>query len=217
VSRITALLVGQTAFPFHDLDEMAPAIEAALGDGVALEWTTETDALADLDGYDLVVDYLTDSHLDPGPLDGLCSFVADGGGYLGVHCAADLTSAADGEGGVDPGDEPVPALRDLLGGHFLDHPDRSTFGAVVVDRDHPVTDGVDDFAVYDEPYRVDCDEDRVRVLARMDHPDLAEYPVAWVRRYGDGRVCYSSLGHTVESFENESHRRLLRNAVAWLT
>ncbi len=215
VTATTALLIGENSFPFHSLDEMAPEIETALGEGVELDRTSDKDDLTDLSGYDIVVDYLTDSTLTNNQLDGLISFV-DGGGYLGIHCAADLTSTSDGEGGIDSRDQPFVELRELLGGHFLDHPEQSTFGVTITDGDHPVTEGIEDFEVFDEPYQVDCDEDDVRVLARMDHPELTDYPIVWVRGHGEGRVCYSSIGHTPEAFENEMYRRLLSNAICWL-
>ncbi len=216
VTRTDALAIGETAFPFHDFDEMAPAMAAAFGDVVDLTLTTEKDDLRDLSGYDLVVDYLTDSTLTDDQRDGLLSFVRNGSGYLGVHCAADLTSTSDGEGGIAARDDPFPELREMVGGHFLDHPEQSAFGVDVVDGDHPVTAGVSDFEVFDEPYQVEADEDRVRVLARMDHPDLPDYPVVWVDSYGDGRVCYASLGHTEESFEHPEYRTILRNAAGWV-
>ncbi|MDS0300604.1 ThuA domain-containing protein [Halogeometricum sp. S1BR25-6] len=210
----TALVLGETTFPFHDLAEMGPHVESALGDAADATRSTDRDDLLDLSEYDLVVDYLTDSELTDDQLAGLLGFVRDGGGYLGLHCAADLTSVHAGGGELEHREEPFPELRELVGGHFLTHPEQSEFGVDVV-AEHPVVDGVEDFRVFDEPYQVEADDD-VTVLARMDHPDLESYPVVWVREYGDGRVCYASLGHTAEAFENEAYRRLLRNAVGWL-
>lgn len=213
--QTSALLIGENTFPFHGFDEMAPRIENALGDDVAVTRTTNREDLLDLDDYDVLVDYLTDSTLTSDQRNALISFVSDGGGYLGIHCAADITSTHDGSGGIDHRDEPFPELRELLGGHFIGHPEQSTFGVDIVDADHPVTVGVEDFDVFDEPYTVDYDENEIRVLARMDHPDLDDFPVAWVRTHGDGNVCYASLGHTAEAFDDEQYRRLLRNAVRW--
>jgi len=216
MSQLHALVLGESTFPFHSFDEMGPQVAAALGDGVDATLTEDRDDLLDLSGYDLVVDYLTDSTLGDDQREGLLSFVEHGGGYLGLHCASDLTSTHDGEGGIAAREEPFPELRELIGGHFLDHPEQSTFAVELVDKDHPVTAGVSDFATFDEPYQVDCDEDRVHVLARMDHPDLEDYPVVWVRDHGAGRVCYASLGHTSESLEEPQYRTLLRNAARWV-
>lgn len=215
MSKLDALVIGESTFPFHSFDEMGPQVEAAMGDAVAADLTEDRDDLRSLAEYDLVVDYLTDSTLTEDQQEGLLAFVEDGGGYLGVHCAADITSTYDGDGGIDSREEPFPALYELIGGYFLNHPEQSTFGVDIVE-DHPVTEGVSEFEVFDEPYQVEYDEERIQVLARMDHPDLDDYPVVWVRDHDDGRVCYVSLGHTEEALEHPDNRQLLRNAAGWV-
>jgi type 1 glutamine amidotransferase len=206
------LVLGENTFPFHAIDEKRAAFESVF-EGFDLTVTDDRDALTG--DYDVLVDYLTDSTLTDAQLSALLDHVERGGGYLGVHCATDLTSRAPGPDSdevIVHEDEPLPELRDLVGGHFLGHPERSEFG-VAVTADHPITDGVADFSVFDEPYRLDVD-DGVTVLARMDHPDLDDYPVVWTND-SRGRVAYVSLGHTDEAFEHEAVRRLLRNAVDW--
>ncbi|OVE83994.1 ThuA domain-containing protein [Natronolimnobius baerhuensis] len=215
----TALLIGETTFPFHSIDEKGPELAAAIGDAADVTTTTDRDALCDLSEYDVLIDYLTDSELTEDQLEGVLSFVRDGGGYLPLHCGADLisTAAADPDELLDQREEPVPELRAVIGGHFLTHPEESEFGVDILE-DHPVTDGVEDFQIFDEPYQLDVDDgddSDLTILARMDHPDLEDYPIAWTRTEGDGRVCYISLGHTDEALQNESFRTLLRNAIAW--
>ncbi|KZN23162.1 glycosyl hydrolase [Haladaptatus sp. R4] len=213
---IDSILIGENTFPFHSLDDFGNQIDVALGSMITVDVTTDRTRFERLSDYDIVIDYLTDSTLTDEQFTGLQSFVAEGNGYLGIHCAADLTSVSDGNGGIDARSEPIPELRELLRGHFVDHPVQSNFEVDVQPVSHPVINGVSDFEVFDEPYQVDCDEDEVTVLARMEHPDLESYPVLWVRRYGDGRVCYVSLGHTADAFEHEGFRRILQNAARWV-
>jgi type 1 glutamine amidotransferase len=205
------LVLGENTFPFHAIDEKRDAFAAALED-YDVTITTDRDALTG--EYDVLVDYLTDSTLSDEQLGALLDHVEAGGGYVGVHCASDLTSTAadDPDELLDPRDEPFPELRELIGGHFLTHPEQSEFGVDVV-GEHPVTEGVDDFTVYDEPYQVEVDDD-VTVLARMDHPELEAYPVVWTNESA-GRVAYVSLGHTDEALAHDSFVALLRNAVEW--
>lgn len=214
MSSLRVLAIGGTAFPFHNFEEVGPRFEDALGNAVDLTLTTDRDTLSNLEGYNVVLDYLTDSALSDEQREGLLTFVREGNGYVGIHCAADLTGTVpdDPDEVLDTREEPLPELRELLGGHFLDHPEQSKFGVRIVDE-HPITDGVDDFTVFDEPYQVECDD--VDVIARMDHPDLDEYPVAWTKSYGKGRVYYLSLGHTEETFEADGFRSLLLNGVEW--
>jgi len=207
VSENTDVLIyGENNFDFHRLEEKGPVFESFLGDaGVDVTTTTALDALrADrIPEYDAVVDYLTDAGLTDAQQEGLLGFVGGGGGYVGIHCAADVSSFVD---------EPNEALERLVGGAFLGHPENATFGVRIV-ADHPVTAGVDDFEVFDEPYDLRWSDD-VTVLAEMDHPDL-DVPVVWTRTEGDGRVCYCSLGHTDEAVGHESFQRLVVNAVRW--
>lgn len=211
VARV--LVVGEATFPFHDIEEKRAQFEDAL-DEFEVTITTDRSAVADLGPEDVLVDYVTDSSVDDYP-ELVADHVDAGGGYVGVHSAADLfsTAAADPDELIDSRDEPIPELRALLGGHFFTHPDQAEFGVDVV-GDHPITEEVEDFRVFDEPYQVEVDED-VTVLARMDHDDLDDYPVVWTAPSDAGRVAYVSLGHTDDALEDESFRRLLQNSVRW--
>lgn len=215
---IDALAIGENTFPFHALEDVEPMLVAAFDADIAVRPTIERDALTNLSEYDVVIDYLTDHTLSDAQLDGLLSFVKDGGGYVGVHCASVLTTVEP----EDPNevtarrDEPFPELRALLGGHFLTHPSPREFAVAIDDSDHPVTAGLSAFTVEDEPYQLDVDEDAIRVLARMDESgDLANMPVAWVREYGEGRVFYCSLGHTEAAFTHPTVRILFSRGARW--
>jgi type 1 glutamine amidotransferase len=210
VTRV--LVLGENTFPFHQIDDKRDDFERLLAD-YEVTVTTDRDALTG--EYDVFVDFLTDSTLSESQREALEAHVDGGGGYVGVHCASDLTSRAPGPDDdevIVHEDEQLEPFRELLGGHFLTHPEQSEFG-VHVTADHPVTEGVDDFSVHDEPYQVTVD-DEVTVLARMDHPDLEDYPVVWTNESA-GRVAYISLGHTEEAFGHEQFGRLLTNAVDW--
>lgn len=212
----SVLAIGGNRFPFHRFEDRGPEIEAAFDDRIDVTLTTEKEDLVDLSGYDAVLDYLTDSSLTEAQREGLTSFVDDGGGYVGIHCASDLTSteADDPDDVIDFHDEPFPELRDLIGGHFITHPEQAALDIHVIDHHHPVTAAMDDLTVWDEPYVVEADDD-VRVLARMDHPEHADMPVLWVKEYGDGRVFYSSLGHGTPSLTHEGVQRIIREGTRW--
>ncbi|MFW6437025.1 MAG: ThuA domain-containing protein [Halococcoides sp.] len=215
--ELQALLIGDTAFPFHDIGEIGPYIASALeSEGVAVDLTSDPEDFVDLPGsdYDVVVDYTTDSDLTDEQVSGLSDFVTAGGGYAGVHGASGvtLTTPDDPDEVVGTLDDPHPELRELVGGQFVDHPEMSAFDVRIVDSHHPITIDLADFRVYDEPYRVETDD--VRVLARMDHPEVGDQPVAWVQAVGDGRSFYSSLGHTRRSFEG-GPLALLGAGVRW--
>lgn len=209
MSEVQTVVIGGNRFPFHRLERIGPSLRRAIDvEGIDLELTTDRDELCDLTGYDVLIDYTTDSTLTDNQRSGLLSFVENGGGYAGVHCAADLTTVAEGTR-----EEPVPELRTLLGGHFLTHPEQGTFDVNIVDSHHPVSAGLEGFTVWDEPYALTHDD--VQVLARMDHPVNGDMPVAWVKSHGDGRVFYCSLGHGKAAFANDGVRSLLIRGIRW--
>ena len=210
------LLFGDNAYPFHRLEEMEAPLRGALGPDPDIVSSTNPDDLLTLDQYDVIVDYTTDTGWTDAQIAALDDYVSGGGGYLGIHCATVLDSiaSADPDETSTKREEPQPILRKLIGGHFIGHPEQSEF-VVRIEVDHPVTNGVEDFPVFDEPYRMSVADD-ITVLARMDHPDLDTHPVVWVREHGNGRVCYISIGHTEEVLEASETRRLIQNALTWV-
>ena len=199
-----ALLLGDDEFGFHEFERLGHHVESALEDaGIAVTATTDRDTLLELPDYDALVDYTTHNERTDTQREATLEFVSDGGGYAGVHPAADLTA------GVEEFDS---EMERLVGGRFLDHPDDADLPIDVV-ADHPVTEGITDFVVYDEPYRLTYGD--VDVLARMDHPELGDMPVAWVHRYGEGRVFYCSLGHDEPALTHDAVRRLVGRGTRW--
>lgn len=217
MTQRSTLVIGGNRFPFHQFEKQASRFEAILADTNEVALTTEKDDLKNLSDYDVIIDYLTDSSLTDSQRDGLLSFVDNGGGYIGIHCAADLNSTepADPNERIDSRQEPFPELRELIGGHFVEHPNQTTFGVQIVNHYHPVTASMGSFQVWDEPYILEVDED-VTVLARMDHPVHADMPVVWTKSYGEGAVFYCSLGHDEHALTNSSVGTLIRNGVRWV-
>lgn len=203
---VNALAVGGNEFEFHEFATIGPVL-ADVFDGVAeLDRTTDRDAVLELDAYDVLVDYTTKADWTVDHVAAIRSFVTGGGGYVGVHCAADVDSFVD---------EPCDDLATLIGGRFVTHPEMSDLDVEIVDRSHPVTADVGSFRTHDEPYRLEWDGDRVDVLAEFTHESMGTMPAAWVRSKGEGRVFYCSLGHDTDAFEPDGVRTLLRNGLSW--
>jgi type 1 glutamine amidotransferase len=201
------LVVGENQFDFHRLEDCADHLRQILDAVGEVTVTTDRSALGaeSLANVDVLIDVLTEPPVEHA--DGVVDFVRNGGGFVGLHSAADVSSFVD---------EPADTVAALLGGRFVGHPEQSTFGVRIQDAEHPITAGVADFEVYDEPYDIRMEPAvETNLLADMEHPDLDGTPVAWTRSEGDGRVFYCSLGHTEEAREHESFRRLLRQGVEW--
>jgi type 1 glutamine amidotransferase len=147
----------------------------------------------------------------------LLSFVHDDGkGFVAAHSASTAFFS-------------WPAFGDLLGGRFDEHPWEITDAAVVVDDpDFPAMRGFPRRSVRREEFyqMKDFSRAKVRVLAHIDpstvdlhkplvHRTDADFPVAWIHMYGKGRVFYSTLGHSVESWDDPALQQMYFNAIRW--
>jgi len=84
----------------------------------------------------------------------------------------------------------------------------------VVDKQHPITEGMSDFPIHDEGYK-NCwfDQDN-HVLLTTDHA-ASDKTVGWVRRYGKAKVCTIQLGHDSKAYENRNYPLLINRAILW--
>ena len=132
------------------------------------------------------------------------------------------------------------APADLRGESWPDSGYRHTdYVARVVDRDHPVCSGVDDFALSDELYCCPVFDADVVPLLRADatpgafretfhevlgtprtggawqHPPASDL-IGWAKPAGHSPVVYLQPGDGPQTFADHSFRRLLGNALAWV-
>ncbi len=129
-------------------------------------------------------------------------FVHRGGGFLNLHNSM----------GLYPEDGPY--LR-LVGGRYIGHGPLERFRVEIVDRDHPITRGVEDFSVADEQHTPPIDAEKVHLLLRNRSDDGQTAAAGWAYEPGRGRLCHLANGHTRESLNHPMYQRLMRNAVLW--
>jgi len=84
----------------------------------------------------------------------------------------------------------------------------------VMDREHPITQGIENFTIIDEGYKNMYIREDVHVLLKTDHPD-ATPEVAWTTRYGKSTIFVIALGHDNQAFANPNLRRILHQAIQW--
>jgi type 1 glutamine amidotransferase len=191
---------------------------------------SETVAVPDADGrgsnyrtlndFDAIVFYgIGELELTDQQKADMLSFIReDGKGFVGVHTA--ITSFFS-----------WPEYGEMIGGYFDDHP-WAIFNAPVIveDQNFPAMRAFREaFTARDEIYQVkNFSRDRVRVLARLDaskldltnprvHRKDNDFPVAWARNHGKGRVFYSTFGHTEESWDDPSMQTMWLEAIKWAT
>jgi type 1 glutamine amidotransferase len=136
-------------------------------------------------------------------------YIADGGGYVGIHAAADT-------------EYDWPWYGDLVGAWFRTHPAVQEATVRVEDRAHPSTAHLPDpWVRTDEWYdfRTDPRPD-VRVLLRLDESSytggsMGDHPITWCREVGAGRSWYTGVGHTEASFADPDVTRMLLGGIRY--
>jgi type 1 glutamine amidotransferase len=81
---------------------------------------------------------------------------------------------------------------------------------------HPVTKGVQDFEIFDETYKGYYVEDDVTPLLTTDEPSSNPI-IGWTKKYGKARIVVLQSGHDVPTFENPNFRRLLKQAIIYVS
>ena len=90
-----------------------------------------------------------------------------------------------------------------------------TIDVTVVDKKHPITQGVTDFTVHDETYKNFYKSSNVHVLLTTDNPKNSK-EIAWTTSYGKSPVFYLQLGHDAHAWQNPAYPKLLINAIRWV-
>lgn len=129
-------------------------------------------------------------------------FVERGGGFVNLHNSMGLYP----DGG--------PYLK-LVGGRYIGHGPLERFRVEVVDRDHPITRGVEDFSVADEQHTPPYDNERVHLLLKNRSDDGREAAAGWCYEPGRGRLVHLANGHTREALAHPMYQRLLAGAIRW--
>jgi uncharacterized protein len=140
----------------------------------------------------------------------LQQFVHRGGGILGIHAAADSHYH-------------WPWYGKMIGGHFARHPQGTPTGNVhVTAPGNALVAGLPATKQRtDEWYYFDDFDPTSRLLITLDpssigEPDINPNPMAWAREVEGGRVFYTAMGHTKESYSDPYFLRLVGNGMDWV-
>jgi type 1 glutamine amidotransferase len=109
-----------------------------------------------------------------------------------------------------------------MGGHFVKHPKGTPEGEVsVVNADHPSTKGLPaSIKRVDEWYYFDDYDPTSRLLITLDPASIGEKdvnpnPVSWAREFDGGRIFYTAMGHTAETFAEPYFLDHLKGGLHW--
>ncbi|MFH8480509.1 ThuA domain-containing protein [Streptomyces sp. NPDC018055] len=166
---------------------------------------------ANLTGYEAVVFLSTTGDvLNASQQTAFEGYIQSGGGYVGIHAAADTEYDWTWYGG-------------LAGALFKSHPHIQPATVKVEDRAHdatahlgPTWQRTDEW--YD--YRTNP-RSSAHVLASLDESTYSggtmggDHPIAWCKEYQGGRAFYTGGGHTQESYAEPAFRRHLLGGIRW--
>ncbi|MEU2246563.1 ThuA domain-containing protein [Streptomyces sp. NPDC019224] len=203
------LVFSKTAGFRHDAipEGIAALKELGKGSNITVDATEEAGQFttANLARYDAVVFMSTTGDvLNADQQKAFENYIATGGGYMGVHAAADTEYDWSFYGG-------------LVGAYFAGHPAIQPVTVRVEDHKHPATAHLGDAWEWtDELYNYRTNpRDKVKVLATLDETTYTggtmkgDHPITWCQAYQGGRSFYTGLGHTKESYADADFRGLL--------
>jgi uncharacterized protein len=161
---------------------------------------------------DLIVQCWTMGTITGEQAAGLSRAVRGGTGFAGWH------------GGIVDSFRGNTSYSLITGGQFLHHPRGFVRYSVRPVSAHPVVAGIGPFTVDTEQYYVHVAPGNevhavTDFVADPEYPDLAGVvmPVTWTRRWGDGRVFVTTIGHQLPDLEVPEVDSMVRAGMAWAT
>ena len=140
-------------------------------------------------------------------------WIKSGKAFIGIHSASDTFHGPNGT--VDP-------YIEMLGSEFKEHHAQAEVDCINQDPKHPADKSLPaSWHLKDEIYLMkNFERSKVHGLLTLDkHPNEktpGDYPIAWCKEYGKGRVFYTSLGHredvwdpnTAPNFKRENSKEV---------
>jgi type 1 glutamine amidotransferase len=159
---------------------------------------------------DLVVQVWTMSKISVEQENGLLDAVKGGIGFAGWH------------GGAGDAFRNNTRYQFMVGGQWVAHPGGVIDYEVNITRpDDPIVAGLQDFRMHSEQYYMHVDPSNDVLATTTFGGEHAPWitgtvmPVAWKRRWGEGRVFYCSLGHVADDFDVPEARTIVQRGMLW--
>lgn len=172
-----------------------------------LDTYTDKDLMQSLN---LIVPIWTMGTITPEQEAGLLSAVRSGVGIAGWH------------GGMGDSFRNNTEYQFMVGGQWVAHPgDIIDYEVNIIKPEDPIVAGLSDFKMHSEQYYMHVDPSNEVLATTTFSGEYCEWiagtvmPVVWKRRYGKGRVFYSSLGHVAKDFEVPEALEIMKRGMLW--
>ena len=171
--------------------------------GIQLVYTNE---LVDLNAenlkqYQAVLLYANIDQIEPQPAKALLDYVANGGGFVPVHCATYCFRNSE-------------EIVALMGAQFQRH-GTGVFRTEIAKPDHPIMKGFGGFESWDETYVHHKHNEKDRTVLAYRTEGRNREPWTWVRTHGKGRVFYTAWGHDHRTWGNAGFQNLMERGIRW--
>lgn len=199
--------------PKECVDRFVPGLEADGYDVTLADTLAVYEDGAALAETDLIVQCWTMGEISRPQTQGLSDAVAAGTGLAGWH------------GGLCDSFRTSPDYQLLTGGQWVAHPGGQIDYAVDIlptAAADPIVAGLGRFEIHSEQYylHVDPADEVLATTTFGAHPEAPAVegvvmPVAWKRRWGQGRVFYCSLGHSPADFDVPEAATIINRGLRW--
>lgn len=210
------VLIAQGGWDGHEPVLVSERFKKLLeNEGFEVEVSDTLDAFLDVEklkALHLIVPVWTMGSITNEQLQPVLKAVASGVGIAGCH------------GGMCDSFRESVDWQFMTGGQWVAHPGGEVeYKVNIKSSSNPIVEGIKDFKVKSEQYYVHIDPAN-EVLATTRFPVFNGYhvtngevdvPVVWTKRWGHGRVFYSSLGHINSVFEIPEALEMMRRGFLW--
>ncbi|MCP4395959.1 MAG: ThuA domain-containing protein [bacterium] len=165
-----------------------------------------------MSSLDLIVQAWTMAEIGKEQEAGLLNAVKAGVGIAGAH------------GGTGDSFRQNTEYQWMVGGQWVAHPGGIIdYGVNITKPEDPLVAGLSDFQMHSEQYymHIDPTNDVLATTTFSGEREGADWikgcvmPVVWKRRWGKGRVFYSSLGHVAKDYEVPEVKEIFRRGMLW--
>ena len=198
--------------PKQCVDIFAPFLESQ---DYRVEISDTLDSYLDankLQSFDLISQVYTMSTITREQEKGLLDAIESGVGFAGWH------------GGMADAFRNNPNYQFMVGGQWVAHPGNIIdYEVNITNHDDPITAGLSDFKMHSEQYYMHIDPSNEVLATTTFSGQYAPWiegcvmPVVWKRRWGAGKVSYSSLGHVAKDFDVPEARTIVQRGMLWAT
>ncbi|MGH8019734.1 MAG: ThuA domain-containing protein [Opitutaceae bacterium] len=154
-----------------------------------------------------------------------------GRGYVGIHAASDSFHTGESGGGNRRdrsnryklhGEASDPFVK-FQGGEFINHGPQQVAKAYVIDPHFPGCGHLgDSFECMEEWYSLKDFAPDLHVLLVLETDGMEgteyqrpDFPIAWARQHGRGRVWFNAMGHREDVWESERFQQMLIGGIEW--